>query len=49
MQVGGAQCKFVVHNVALYCLSGAQCSSQTQTDRQTESDAYELTMQSAHR
>ncbi len=42
MQVGGAQHRSIVHKVAVYHCSGAQCRSHKprQTDRQTQSDAY---------
>ncbi len=49
MQVGGAQRRLVVHNVVLYPQSGAQRRSHKprQTDGQTESDAYEPSIQIA--
>ena len=44
-QVGGAQCRSMVHNVVLYSLGGAQRRShKNQTDGQSESETYEPTM-----
>ncbi len=36
VQVGGAQCMLVVHNVVLYCWGGAQRSSDKQRDIHTQ-------------